>query len=88
MYSSPTSKLEYDFLEDLKRAKANFSLFELMKLPQIQDNFIRTLQGTTSSNTKEANVGGSKGKRKVGQTTKETTPNKQSSINATIFVDL
>ena len=43
--SNATTKLEYDFLEDLKRTKANISLFELMKLPRIQDNFIKTLQG-------------------------------------------
>jgi hypothetical protein len=37
---SPT-KLEYDFLEDLKKTKANISLFELMKLPQIQENLLK-----------------------------------------------
>jgi len=68
--------LDYDFLEDLKRTKDNVSLFDLMKLPQIQDNFIKTLQGSAPSNTKEANVGGSKGKRKAGQTTPKTSPNK------------
>jgi hypothetical protein len=31
--SNISTKLEYDFLEDLKRNKANISLFELMKLP-------------------------------------------------------
>jgi hypothetical protein len=72
-------------LEDLKRTKANISLFELMKLPHIQDNFIKTIQGTTPSNTKEANVGGSKGKIKVGQTTENTTPKKQSVVNASLI---
>jgi hypothetical protein len=33
--SNVTTKLEYDFLEDLKINNANISLFELMKLPQI-----------------------------------------------------
>jgi hypothetical protein len=31
--SIPPSKLDYDFLEYLKRTKENISLFELMKLP-------------------------------------------------------
>jgi hypothetical protein len=49
--STPPSKLDYDFLEDLKRTKENISLFELMKLLQIQENFIKTLQVSTSKNT-------------------------------------
>jgi hypothetical protein len=63
--STPPPKLDYIFLEDLKRKNANISLFELMKLPHIQDNFIKTLQGIASKNTKEANVGAVKGKGKV-----------------------
>jgi hypothetical protein len=62
---TPLAKLEYDFLEDLKKTKDNISLFELMKIPQIQENFIRTLQRKTSSGTKEANVGTKKGTTKV-----------------------
>jgi hypothetical protein len=57
--------LEYDFLEDLKRTKENISLFELMKLPQIQENFIKTLQGRTAKNSKEINVGTKKGTSKA-----------------------
>jgi hypothetical protein len=72
-------------LEDLKRKKANISLFELMKLPQIQDNFIKNLQGTPPSNTKEANVGGSKGKSKVIQTIEKTIPKKKYTINASLI---
>jgi hypothetical protein len=67
-HSLALSKLDYDFLEDMKRKKDNISLFELMKLPQIQENFIKILQGTSSTNTQEANVGGNKGKGKVDQT--------------------
>jgi hypothetical protein len=36
-------RLEYDFPEDLKKTKDNISLFELMKIPQIQENFIKTM---------------------------------------------
>jgi hypothetical protein len=36
-----------------------------MKLPHIQENFINTLQGITSKNTQDANVGSNKGKGKV-----------------------
>jgi hypothetical protein len=71
-------------LEYLKRTKDNISMFELMKLPQIQDNFIKMLHGTTSKNTKEANVGGSKGKGKLGQIIDKTTPKKKSVVNASL----
>jgi hypothetical protein len=54
---TPLAKLEYDFLEDLKKTKANISLFELMKIPQIQENFIRMLQGKTSPSFRESNSG-------------------------------
>jgi len=40
---TPLAKLEYEFLEDMKKTKDNISLFELMKIPQIQENFIKTL---------------------------------------------
>jgi hypothetical protein len=43
-HAPASNNLEYDFVEDLKRTKANISLFKLMKLPQIQENFIKTLQ--------------------------------------------
>jgi len=48
-----------------------------MKLPHIQDNFIKIVQGTTPSNMKEANVGEGKGKNKVGKTTGNTKPKKK-----------
>jgi hypothetical protein len=47
-----STQLEYYVLEDLKRTKANISLFELLKLPQIHDNFIKTLQGKTTKSSK------------------------------------
>jgi predicted aspartyl protease len=66
---TPLAKLEYDFLEDLKKTKSNISLFELMKIPQIQENFIRTLQCKTSPRFCESN---SRTKRVI---TKVTSPN-------------
>jgi hypothetical protein len=72
---TPLTRLEYDFLEDLKKTKANISLFELMKIPQIQENFIRTLQGKNSSRTKEVNAGTKKGTTKV-HSTNNNTPSK------------
>jgi hypothetical protein len=72
---TPLARLEYDFLEDLKKTKANISLFELMKIPQIQENFIRTLQGKTSPGTKEANTGTKKGNHQ-GKFTNNNTPSK------------
>jgi hypothetical protein len=58
-----------------------------MKLPQIQENFIKTLQGTSSRNTQEANVGGNKGKGNLGQNTKteKITPKKQSVFNVSLI---
>ena len=50
--STLLARLEYDFLEDMKNKKANISMFELMKIPQIQENFIKTLQGKTATSTK------------------------------------
>jgi hypothetical protein len=76
--------LDYDFLEYLKRNKSNISLFELMNLPQIQEFFNKTLQGSTSKNTQEANVGIKRRKYKVGQTTKNTSPKRQSIFNASL----
>jgi hypothetical protein len=64
------AKLEYDLLEDLKKTKAKISLFEIMKIPQIQENFIRTLQGKTYPIFRESNSGT---KRVI---TKLTSPNK------------
>jgi hypothetical protein len=62
--SNATTNLEYDLFEDLKITKANIYLFELMNLPQIHENFIKTLQGKTAKNSKEVNVGGKKGTSK------------------------
>jgi len=53
-------------------------------IPHIQENCINTLQGTTSNNTQEANVGSNKGKGKVGQSIKNTTLKKQSTVNASL----
>ena len=62
--SNYVTKLEYDFLKELKTINENISLFELMKLPQIQENFIRTLKGKTAKISKEINVGTKKGTSK------------------------
>jgi hypothetical protein len=82
--STSSSKLDYGFLKDLKITKDNTSLFEIMKLPQIQEKFIKILQGTTSQTTQEVNVGAIKGKGKVGQTIDTTTTKKQSVVNASL----
>jgi hypothetical protein len=82
--SNATTKLEYDFLEDLKRTKANISLFELMKLPQIQENFIKTLQGKTAKNSKEINVGVKKGTTKSSPYDDTHTPKSQVVVNASL----
>jgi hypothetical protein len=82
--STPLARLEYDFLEDLKKTKANISLFELMKIPQIQENFIKTLQGKTSSGTKEINVGTKKGTTKVSSSNNNTPSKSQVVTNVSL----
>jgi hypothetical protein len=72
--SAPSSKLEYDFLKDLKRTKENISLFELMKIPRIQNNFIKTLQGNTMKNINQVNVGKRKETRKTSLSNENPTP--------------
>jgi hypothetical protein len=76
--------LEYEFLEYLKKIKANISLFQLMKIPQIQDNFIRTLQGKMSPGTKEANTGTKKGITKVNSANNNTPYKIQIVTNASL----
>jgi hypothetical protein len=41
--STPPVMIEYDLLEYLKNTKEKISLFELMKIPQIQENVFKTL---------------------------------------------
>jgi hypothetical protein len=70
--SSPSispKNMEYDFLEDLKKTKSNISLFELMKLPHIQENFIKNLQRMTSNGTKEYSLGTKEGTTKYNLST-------------------
>jgi len=50
--SIPLTRLKYDFVEDLKKTKTNISPFKLMKILQIQENFIKILQGITPTGTK------------------------------------
>jgi hypothetical protein len=75
--SNATTKSEYDFMEDLKITKANISLFDLMKLPQIQENFIKTLQGKITKTSKEINVGVKKGTSKYSPSDDTHTPKSQ-----------
>jgi hypothetical protein len=55
-----------------------------MKIPQIQENFIRTLQGKTSPGTKEANIGTKKGITKVNSTNNSTPSKSQVVTNASL----
>jgi hypothetical protein len=48
-----------------------------MKLPQIQEKFIKNLKGIPSKSTQEDNVGAIKGKCKVAQSTENITPKRQ-----------
>jgi hypothetical protein len=76
--------LEYDFLEDLKKTKANISLFELMKIPQIQENFIKTLQGKASTGTKEINARMKKGTTKSSPSRNYTSSKIQVATNISL----
>jgi hypothetical protein len=68
----------------MKINKANISLFELMKLPQIQENFIKTLQGKTSKNSKEINVGEMKETSKPSPSNDANAPKIQVVVNASL----
>ena len=37
-------KMEYDIVEDIKRAKANISLFEMCNVPQQKENLLKSLE--------------------------------------------
>ena len=85
--SSPSispKNMEYDFLEDLKKTKSNIFLFELMKLPHIQENFIKTLQEKTSTFTKENNVGTKKGTTKESSSNNNSPSKSQITTNASL----
>jgi hypothetical protein len=82
--SIPMARLEDDFLEDLKKTKANISMFELMKIPQIHENFIKTLQGKTSTGTQEINIGTKKGTTKASSSNNYTQSKSQIVTNASL----
>ena len=37
-------KMEYDIVEDIKRAKANVSLFEMCNMPQQKERLLKSLE--------------------------------------------
>ena len=45
--------LEYDFIEDLKKTRANISMYELMKFPAIQNQALQTITGGKNSKAKD-----------------------------------
>jgi hypothetical protein len=65
----------------LKITKAYISLFELMKLPRIHENFIKTLQGNTAKKSKEINVGEKKGTSKTYPFDDANAPKSQVVVN-------
>jgi hypothetical protein len=83
--SNYVTKLEYDLLKELKRTKENISLFELMKLPQIQENFIKTLKGKTAKISKEINVRTKKWTSKNTPYHDGNAPKRQVVVNASLF---
>lgn len=42
--SSHLENLDYDLVADLKKTRANISLFELSKLPQQEENILKVLE--------------------------------------------
>jgi hypothetical protein len=85
--SSPSispKNMEYDFLEDLKKTKSNIFLFELMKLPHIQENFIKNLQRTNSNGTKEYILGTKEGTTKYNLSNNDTPSKSQVATNASL----
>jgi hypothetical protein len=78
------AKLEYDFLEDLNKTKSNISLFELMKLTQIQENFIKTLQGRISMALKKLMQGQIREQPKLVLSKNDTQSKSQVATNASL----
>jgi hypothetical protein len=56
-----------------------------MKLPQIIENFIKTLQGKTSKKYKEINVGENKETSKTSPYNESNAPKSQVAINASLL---
>ena len=52
--SAPSLELEYDLIEDLKKSRANISLYELIKIPIIREKMVQGVSpiktGKNSSN--------------------------------------
>jgi hypothetical protein len=82
--SMPLAKMEYDFLEDMNNTKSKISLFELIKIPQIQENFIKNMQGKISICTKKINVGMKKGMTKTISSSNNTPSKIQVAMNASL----
>jgi hypothetical protein len=68
----------------MKRTKANISSFELMKLPKIQENFIKNIQGNGSMRNNKINVGTRKGESDVEKYIDNTTPKINSVVNESL----
>jgi hypothetical protein len=83
--SIPLARLEYDFLEDPKKTKANISLFELMKIPQIQEIFIKTLQGKNCIGKKETKARTKKGTTKEISSNNNTPSKSQIATNVSLI---
>ena len=78
----PITQLEYDIIDDLKKLKANISVFELLKIPCIQSQAIQSLTGNKVSKGKVVNAfdrSDNKGKF-TSQTNKVISP-KPSQVN-------
>jgi hypothetical protein len=59
-------------------------MFEIMKIPQIQENFIKTLHGKDSTSTKEINAGMKKGTTKSSPSIHDTSSKIQVAMNASL----
>jgi hypothetical protein len=79
------NKLEYDFLEYLKKPKANISFFELMKLHQIKENFTKTLRGEDSNGTKNNHARKKKGTKNAIPYNNDTPSKSQVATNASLI---
>ena len=49
--SAPSLDLEYDLIEDLKKIRANISIYELLKLPVIRDKMMQGVSPSKSGKT-------------------------------------
>ena len=67
-------EMEYDVVEDIKKAKANISLFEMCNLPQQKENLLKALETPVKEAQNDNQVEEEIGEASLGGKSKYRTP--------------